>query len=213
MIRILLADDHQILREGLKSLISKEADMQVIAEAADGREALESLSKFRPDVAVLDVSMPRLNGIEAAQEMRRIDPGVKIIALSMHNDRRFIKKMLESGATAYLLKNCAAKELVLAIRSVRAGSTFLSQGALDTLVGEMANPAAKAEAEAPDLSLRERETLKLIAEGKTTKEIAAELGLSVKSIEAYRKQLMEKLELQSVADLIKFAIREGLTEI
>jgi DNA-binding NarL/FixJ family response regulator len=211
-IRILLADDHEIMREGLRSLLEKQRDMQVIAEAQDGRDAVEKALELRPDVVVMDITMPELNGIEATRRITGEDSGIRVVALSMHSTRRFMTEVLKAGASGYLLKECAVAELIQAIRTVVAGRSYLSPAVTEAVVEDyVRHVPSNGGAAFASLSPREREVLQLIAEGKATKEIAAALQVSVKTIEAHRAQIMEKLHIHSVAGLTKFAIHEGLT--
>ncbi len=213
-ISILLADDHKIIRDGLKSLLDKQPDMVVVGEAENGREAVVLAHQHRPDVIVLDVSMPDLNGMEAAEQLTSELPDCKIIALSMHSDKRFVARMLKAGASAYLLKNSAFDELVNAIKTVLAGETFLSPLIASVVIRDyVANVAPQLASDAALLSSRERQVLQLLAEGKSTKQIAGDLFVSVKTIESHRKNIMHKLQIYNLADLIKFAIREGLTSL
>ena len=213
--RILLADDHRIVRQGLRSLLEAEADFTVVAEADNGRAAIDLTDELAPDVVVMDVGMPELNGIEATRRIASRSPRVKVVALSMHSDRRFVAEMLKAGAAGYLLKDGAFEELVGAIRTVAAGRTYLSPRIADVVVeGYLRNNTTPAEPTAyARLSPREREVLQLLAEGKATKEAAAALHLSVKTVETHRRQIMEKLNMYSVAELTKYAIREGLTSL
>jgi DNA-binding NarL/FixJ family response regulator len=214
--RILLADDHQIVRQGLKSLIQQNEGFEVIAEASDGRAAVQLAADLEPDVIVMDVGMPGLNGIEATRQIAAKEPDAKVVALSMHSDRRFMGEMLKAGAKGYLLKDAAFEELATAIRSVIADKIYLSPRIADVVVddyvrhaGEYAgHPSAFAK-----LTPREREVLQLMAEGRATKEIAMDLKVSIKTVETHRRQIMEKLNIYSVAELTKYAIREGLTSL
>jgi DNA-binding NarL/FixJ family response regulator len=232
--KVLLADDHRIVREGLRSLLEAQDDMQVVGEADNGRVALEMAAESEPDVVVMDVAMPQLNGIEATRRLMNDQPATKVVALSMHSDRRYVSEALKAGATAYLLKDGAFEELVTAIRAVVANKVYLSPRVAGVVVddyvrrlpGDKADgkPAAASEA-GPDagrpesagafqkLTAREREVLQLMAEGYATKEIATRLHVSVKTVETHRRQLMEKLQLYSVAEVTKYAIREGLTSL
>jgi two-component system response regulator NreC len=213
-IQVLLADDHKIVRDGLRVLIERCHDMQVIAEAEDGRKALQLARKHKPDVVIMDISMPDLNGIDATRQILEEVPGAKVIALSMHSDKQFVDGMLRAGAVGYLLKDCAADELIQCIRIVLSGRICLSPGITGFLVDEYLHPT-RDEVLAPrtELSVREREVLQLIAEGRSTKDIANSLHISIKTVETHRKNIMGKANLHSVAELTKYAIRNGLTSV
>jgi DNA-binding NarL/FixJ family response regulator len=214
MIRILLVDDHKIVRTGLRSLIDNQSGMMVVAEADDGRAAMQLIRELRPDVVIMDVAMPDLNGMEATRQIVADYPEVKVIALSMHSDRRFVTGMLEAGASGYLLKDCAFEELTSAIRAVVRKQAFISPGVAGVLVEEVRRRATEAAQKAPvALTAREREVIQLLAEGHTTKDMAHTLGVSVKTVESYRQRVMEKLSLHSVAELTKWAVREGLSSL
>jgi DNA-binding NarL/FixJ family response regulator len=213
-IKILLADDHKIVRDGLRALIEKQQDMEVVAEAADGRTAVRLAKEMLPDVVIMDISMPDLNGIEAARQIVAGAPRVKIITLSMHSDSRFVKEVFKAGASGYLLKECAFEELARAIHTVAADQIYLSPRITHVVLNDYMSRLPMAEASVFSvLSAREREVLQLMAEGKTTKEIAYSLDLSVKTVEAHRQKIMEKSNIHSVAELTKYAIREGLTSL
>lgn len=214
-IRILLVDDHQILRDGLRLLIEQHGDMQVVGEAVDGLSAIRLASKLTPDVILMDITLPAVNGIDATQEILKNHPHLKIIALSMHSDRRMVARMLSVGAVGYLLKESAFEELIQAIRTVVKGGTYLSPTIAQTVVEEMKRAAGAVAGDTvfTILSQREREVLQLIAEGQATKQIAAKLCVSTKTVETHRRQIMEKLQLFSLADLTKYAVREGLTPL
>jgi len=213
-IRIVLADDHQIMREGLRSLLSQQEDMEVVAEAETGRSAVEQARACRPDVVIMDVTMPELNGIEATRQILEALPETKIIALSMHPDRRFVAEMFKAGASGYLLKLCASEELARAIHHVRAGHHYISPSIAGTVLKDYTNLLPPdADSPAALLSEREREVLQLLAEGLGTKEIARRLHISSKTIDTHRRQIMTKLDLHSVAELVRFAIREGITPL
>ena len=211
-IKVLIADDHQIMREGLRALLEKEFDIQVLGEADDGRMILRMARELEPDVIIMDVAMPDLNGIEATRQIVGELPGVKIIALSMHDDRRFVLNMLKAGAAGYMLKDCAFKDLAKAIRVVMSHKTFLSPEVADIVVQDYLSTNQPAESSAFNLlSPREREVLQLLAEGKTSALIGESLHISIKTVETHRQQIMVKLKIRSVAELTKYAIREGLT--
>lgn len=213
-IRVLVADDHKILREGLRSLLESQDDMEVVAEAEDGRTAVGLARELKPDVVVMDVAMPDLNGIEATRQIVADSPNVAVIGLSMHSDRRFVAGMLSAGAYGYLLKDCTFDELVEAIRSVVAGRRYLSPAVTGVVVDDYVRRLTKEESvPCSVLTAREREVLQLLAEGKSTKEMASQLHVSVKTIETHRQKIMEKLGLHSVAELTKYAIREGLVSL
>ena len=212
--KVLLADDHRIVREGLKSLLQAQNDMEVVAEAGDGREAMEMAEEFGPDVVVMDVAMPHLNGIEATRRLMSDHPDTKVVALSMHSDRRYVAEALKAGASGYLLKDGAFDELADAIRTVMNNKVYLSPRIADVVVEDYVRHLPKAGPSAfAALTSREREVLQLLAEGKATKQAAAALHVSVKTVETHRRQIMEKLDLHSVAELTKYAIREGLTSV
>ena len=212
--RILLADDHKIMRDGLRSLLEQQPDMQVVGEAEDGREAVRLAQELSPDVVVMDIAMPGLNGIDAARQITLETPGVKVIALSVHSDRGFVASMLGAGASAYLEKNCAFAELAHAIRAVKANRKYLSAGITGVVVGDFVHHASQPEhAVADTLTVREREVLQLLAEGKSTRETAAILCVSGKAVEATRQRIREKLGLHSIAELTKYAIQTGLISL
>lgn len=213
-IRVLLVDDHKILREGLRALLEKQPDMEVIAEAENGLMALRLVQEMLPNVVIMDVAMPDLNGIEATHQVIAKAPGTKVVALSMYSDKRFVMQMLAAGASAYLPKDCAFEEVAQAIHAVVAGRTYLSPTIVDVVVKDQVHHFKKIGSSVFSvLSSRERQVLQLLAEGKSAKEIANHLGLSVKTIDTYRQQIMNKLDLHSMAELIKYAIREGLTSV
>ncbi|OHB58053.1 MAG: DNA-binding response regulator [Planctomycetes bacterium GWF2_50_10] len=214
-VKILLADDHKIVRDGLRSLIEKQPNMQVVGEACDGRTTVSSVRELMPNVVIIDIGMPDLNGIEATRQITQDNPNIKVIALSMHSDRRFVLRMLEAGASGYLLKDSAFDELSLAISTVVAGKIYLSPAIAGIVVEDFVrhSPSNVAGPVSIDLTPREREVLQLLAEGKSTKQIASHLNVSVKTVETHRRQVMEKLDIHSVAELTKYAVREGLTSL
>lgn len=213
-LRIILADDHQLLRQGLRALLEDEADLEVVGEAENGHEAVRLCKQLRPDLVVMDVGMPQLNGMEATRQILADNAAVRVLALSMHSDRRFAAGMLQAGAAGYLLKDAALEELVRAIRTVAAGKTYLSPAITEVVMEDYVQRLGAVEGGAfAVLSAREREVLQALAEGKSTREIAAALHVSVKTIETHRQQIMNKLDIHSVAELTKYAVREGLTSL
>jgi len=206
--RILLADDHQIVRQGFKALL-EQAGFTVVGEATNGRQAVELAGRLKPDIAVLDLVMPLLNGLDAGRQILSLDQGIRVILLTMHTEEYQIVAALRAGIRGYLLKTQAAEDLVQAIREVQRGEVYLSPGVSRVLVeGYVSRPGA----EAQPLTAREREVLQLVAEGKTSKEIASLLDLSVKTAESYRSRIMEKLDIHDTAGLVRYAIRHGFIE-
>ena len=208
-IRVLLADDHAIVREGLKSLINSQADMTVIGEAADGRSAVSLTTELGPDVVVVDVSMPGLNGAQVTTQLRATQPDRKILVLTVHEDKGDLRLLLEAGAAGYVLKRAAAVELVQAIRAVAAGGTYLDPALAGSVVDNYVRPPVERETPTAELSDREAEVVRLIARGFSNKEIAAQLKVSVKTIETYKTRSMEKLHIRSRVDIVRYAIRRG----
>lgn len=214
MIKIIIADDHKLLIDGLLTLLEKQKHMKVVSVAKDGLEAVEMVKQFLPDIILLDISMPQLNGIDAAQKIVRDIPETKIIMLSMHADRRFVEESIRIGARGYILKESAANEVIKAIEEVQKGELFFSQIVHDQVLHDYVEWIKESDNQSySPLSLREREVLQLVAEGNSTKEVATILNVSVKTIESHRKQIMDKLDLHSIAELTKYAIREGLTQL
>ena len=216
MIKVILADDHQIVRHGLRSLLSAEPDIEVVGEADNGRAVVRLVQELSPQVVIMDISMPDLNGIEATRQILTDCSGVKVIALSMHSDSLFVLNMFKAGASGYLLKDCALEELVKAVRTVMNRKIYLSPSISDIVVKDFVigwSPEDSSSSAYSILTAREREVLQLMAEGKTTNQIAESLCISVKTVEAHRKQLMTKLDIHSVAELTKYAIRQGLTTL
>ena len=209
-IKIILADDHKIVRQGLRSLLDNETDIEVIAEADNGQKTVRLARTLSPDVVIIDVVMPDLNGIEAARQIIAEVDRIKVIALSMHSDRRFVAEMLKVGASGYLLKDCAFEELSGAIRAVAANKTYLSPGIAGIVVDDYIRHLPKTyHFPSSTLTAKEREVLQLLTEGKTTKQVALNLEVSVKTVETHRQQIMKKLDIHSIAELTKYAIREG----
>ena len=214
MTRVLIADDHKILRDGLRTLLEQEDDIDVVGEADNGRSTVKIASDLVPDVVIMDVAMPDLNGIDATRRITEAMPDARVLALSMHSDGRYVKGMLQAGARGYILKDCAAEELTRAIRSVMAGQIYVSPGVTGVIVDEYVRRLDTDEAhDAGILTHREREVLQLLAEGGSTAQIAGELHVSVKTVETHRKRIMDKLGLHSIAELTKYAIREGITTL
>jgi two-component system, NarL family, response regulator NreC len=203
-----------MFRGGLKALVEKESGLEVIAEASTGMEAIQLVQEHSPEMVVMDVAMPILNGIEATRRLVAENPGLKIIALSMHSDRRFVIEMLRAGAKGFVLKHSAFEELVIAIGKVSKGNTYLSSGIVDVVVNDYVRNLAGTDSPAYNqLTNRERQVLKLLAEGKSVKEIGFVLNVSGKTVETHRINLKEKLGIESLAELTKFAIREGITTL
>lgn len=213
-IRVLLVDDHAIIREGLRSLLEKQPEMEVVADTDDGRKAFDLVRELLPDIIIMDITMRGLNGIEATRRIIDEFPAVKVIALSIHSKRRYVADMLSAGAAGYILKECLFDELVQAIKAVAVGGRYLSPRIADVVVSDYVKRlSTTADSPFEALKTREREVLQLVAEGKSTKQIALDLHLSTKTIEANRRQIMEKLNIYSVAELTKYAVREGLTTL
>jgi len=214
-IRILICDDHTILRDGIRLLLDAQPDMQVIAEAADGREAVEKARTLKPDVVLMDIAMPLLNGIEATRQIRREQPDARILVLTMYENDEYIAQMLEAGVAGYVLKKVAGSELVYAIHAVGHGETFLYPSITRRLVEDyLRRVQAGQERETFDgLTDREREILQLIAEGHATKKIATLLNLSVRTVQNHRAHIMEKLGMHNRSELIKYAIEKGIVEL
>ncbi len=211
-VRIIIADDHTIVRHGLTKLLQQTNDVEVIAQAQNGHATLELARELSPDVIVMDVGMPDLNGIDATQQILRENPKIKVLALSMHSGRKFVVAMLKAGASGYLLKDCALEELTTALETILSGKIYLSPAITDIVVDSYVRQPAESDQSAFSvLSQREREVLQLMAEGNTTKQIALRLHISPKTVEGHRLRLMSKLDIDNVAQLTKYAIQEGLT--
>ena len=208
-IRILLADDHAVVRQGFKLILGSQPDMEIVGEASNGREAVELAEKLHPDVAVVDVAMPELNGIEATRRMGETASRTRVLALSMHKDSVYVREILRAGARGYLLKDQIDSDLIAAVRAVARGEGYISPAVSDAVLNDfrrhVSNPIDL-------LSSREREVLQMIAEGKTNKEIATVLDLSIYTVDAHRGRIMEKLNLHSVNELVRFAVRNGLVD-
>jgi len=213
-IRILLADDHRLMREGLRSLLEEQPDMSVVGEADNGKSAVQMAAKLMPDIVIMDISMPGLNGIDATCQILANSAKAKVIALSMHTERRTVLEMLNAGALGYLLKDCAFEEVIQAVRIVASNKTYLSPKITEIVIKDYVHRIPKSEISSlSGLTSREREVLQLLSEGKKTKEIAELLKVSIKTAESYRQQIMDKLDIHSIAELTKLAIREGITSL
>jgi DNA-binding NarL/FixJ family response regulator len=208
-IRIVLADDHSVVRQGFRRILEAQADMEIVGEASNGREALETATRLSPDVVVMDVAMPELNGIEATRRMGEAAPRTRVLALSMHKDSVYVREILRAGARGYLLKDAVDEDLIAAVRAVARGEGYLSPGVADAVLTDYRQHVTDP---IDLLTSREREVLQLIAEGKTNKEIATTLNLSVYTVDAHRGRIMEKLNLHSTGELVRFAIRKGLVD-
>lgn len=208
-IRIVLADDHGVVRQGFRRILDAQPDMEIVGEASNGKEALELAAKFTPDVVVMDVAMPELNGIEATRRMAETAPRARVLALSMHKDSVYVREILRAGARGYLLKDAVDEDLIAAVRAVSRGEGYLSPGVADAVLTDYRQHVTDP---IDLLTSREREVLQLIAEGKTNKEIATTLNLSVYTVDAHRGRIMEKLNLHSTGELVRFAIRKGLVD-
>ena len=208
-LRIFLADDHVMVRTGLKNLINAEPDMQVIGEASDGYTALKQTSELCPDVAVMDISMPRLSGTQVTQQLKKVCPEVRVLALTVHEDKSYLRELLAAGASGYVLKRAAAEDLIQAIRQVSRGNVYLDQHLAGSLVGSMFRNRSTQLFERSELSERETEVLRLIAQGHSNKEIASQLNLSVKTVETYKTRSMDKVGLQTRTDIVRYAYHRG----
>jgi two-component system response regulator NreC len=212
-IKVLVADDHRIIREGLCNLLNGFQDMEVVGQAENGRRAVQLAKELRPDVVIMDITMPDLNGIDATRQIRAELPGVKVVALSMHPHEQFIKGILMAGASGYLLKDCSIEEMVMAVRSATRGHMYLSPGVAGHIVKDYLRLAEPSVPNSKPLTPREREVLQLVTEGVTSKEISTRLNLSIKTVDTHRRQIMAKLGVANVADLTKYAIRMGITSV
>jgi len=211
--RIVIVDDHCLLRAALKSMLEKK-DFEVVGEAGDGRAALKVVAKFKPDAVVADISMPGRNGIEFTKQSVHEFPAIKVLILSMHNEARFVMEAFAAGASGYLLKDSGFEEILVALQAVLAGRKYVGPDIADVLVGRAITQwLSDSQHQLPKISGREREVLQLVAEGKSTKEIAASLYVSSKTVETHRRQVMGRLNLANIANLTKFAIREGITSV
>ncbi|MFV9504672.1 MAG: response regulator [Oscillochloridaceae bacterium umkhey_bin13] len=209
-IKVFLADDHMVVREGLKTLIAAQSDMAVIGEASDGEAALQQIQDGRPDVVIMDISMPGLNGIQTTERLKQLCPAIKVLVLSVHDDTSYLRQMLAVGAAGYILKHTAANALIQAIRIVAAGGLYLEPSLAEHVVGRyVRRPAAATDLLGAELSEREREVVQRVVQGYSNKEIATQLSLSVKTVETYRARALEKLGLTSRSALVRYALERG----
>ncbi|MBA3512988.1 MAG: response regulator transcription factor [Pyrinomonadaceae bacterium] len=209
-LRIFLADDHAVVREGLKSLVNAQPDMEVVGEAGDGRATWQRAKQLQPDVVVMDISMPELNGVQATERLKGECPEVRVLALTVHEDTSYLRQLLQAGASGYVLKRGAAEELIHAIRTVAAGGVYLDPSLAGRVVSRyIGSQAPNGASQRGDLSERETDVLRLIALGYSNKEIAAQLGISVRTVETYKTRLMVKLDLSSRADIVRYALHQG----
>lgn len=212
-IKVLIADDHQLFREGLANLLFSASDIEVIAQAENGKDAIEKAKHFKPDVALLDIAMPKMNGIEATRELKKVLPNLKIVAVSMHSDKQYVKGILEAGADGYLLKNCTYRQLTDAIKTVHSGKKFLSEDITGIVIEGYLNSGDSDSNGFSLLSEREKEIFMLFAEGKSTREIGDKLFISVKTVGTHKQHILEKLKLKTNADIVKFALKKGLIQL
>ena len=213
-VRILLVDDHQMMRDGLRAILDRRKDYQVVGEAHDGRSAILQVSELCPDIVVMDVGMPGMNGIEATRRIVKELAGTQVIALSTYSDKRYVLNMIEAGASAYVLKEAAGEDLLRAVEAVSRGDHYLSPQITGAVFEPWRNKTSRGRPSAyRSLGTREREVLQLLSEGLTSKEIARRLSLAVKTVETHRRNISQKLDLHSIAELTKYAVREGLTAL
>lgn len=212
-IKVMIADDHQLFREGIATLLFSAENIEVIAQAQDGADAIEKAKHFKPDVILLDIAMPVMNGIEATKKLKMIMPSVKTITVSMHSDKQYVKGALEAGADGYLLKNCTYRQLTDAIQSVYEGKKYLSQDITELVISGYLTPASPGEDEYNQLSDREKEIFMKFAEGVSTREISEKLFISVKTVNTHKQNILDKLGLASNADIVKYALKKGLIRL
>lgn len=211
---IVIVDDHKIMRDGLRNILESETDVQIIGEADNGRDAVKLILDMKPDIAIMDIGMPEMNGVEATRQITKESSDVKIIALSMHYDMQFVQGMIKAGAKGYLLKDCAGAELITAIKTVSKDNTYICQEITNSLIDDFSKAqSVEYVGDESILTNRENEILQLLTEGKTTKQIAQDLFISVKTVEAHRTNIMHKLDIRNLPELTKYAIRKGITSL
>jgi len=208
-IKVLIADDHQLFREGLCNLLSESEEIEIVAQAQNGKDAVTLAGRFNPDIVLMDIGMPVMNGVEATRLLHKKFPAIKVIALSMHTDKHFVKEILEAGAFGYLFKDCNYQQLMEAITNVNSGKKYLSETITQVLIQDYLNKES-IKSPNPELSERESEILKLFAEGKSNREIADLLYISIKTVGSHKQNLLEKLDLKTTTDLVKYAIKKGI---
>jgi DNA-binding NarL/FixJ family response regulator len=212
-IKILIVDDHQLFREGIVTLLFSAENIEVIAQAVDGLDAIDKAKHYKPDVVLLDIAMPRMNGIEAIKKLKAIMPEIKILTLSMHSEKQYVKGVLEAGADGYLLKNCTYRQLTEAIHTVYDGKKYLSEDITEMVINGYLEPSGSDKSDFEKLSNREKDVFHLFSEGKSTREIGELLFVSVKTVNTHKQNLLEKLELKSNTDLIKYALKNGFISL
>lgn len=212
-IKVLITDDHQLFREGLVNLLFSAPDIEVIGQAVDGEDAIKKVSHFNPDVLLIDIAMPNMNGIEATRELKKTKPELKIIVVSMHSDKQYVKGALDAGADGYILKDCTYRQLTDAIKSVHAGKKFLSEDITGMIIDGYLQPSNDVADEYAQLSEREKEVFRLYAEGKSTREIGDTLFISVKTVGTHKQHILDKLGLKNNSDIIKYALKKGLINL
>lgn len=212
-IKILIADDHQLFREGLINLLSDSSEIEVIAQAENGKETIKKAKKFNPDIVIMDIGMPVMNGVKATEILIKEMPDIKVIAISMHSDKHFIKGMLEAGASGYLLKSCTYNQLIEAINAVYSGKKYLSDKITEVIIHDYLGKDENIQDNDPKLSERESEILKLFAEGKSSREISEMLFISVKTVGTHKQHILEKLELKTTTDMVKYALKKGIISL
>jgi two-component system, NarL family, nitrate/nitrite response regulator NarL len=212
-IRVVIADDHPLFREGIRSVLSREDHFEVLAEASDGEECVRLVKNFSPDLVLMDISMPKMNGLEAAQVLKKVAPDVKVLAMSVHNNKEYIHRMVDAGVQGYVVKDSPAEELVSAIEAVNRGEAYFSQNLSQMILKEFVGNNGRKKQKRSELSKREGQVLGLIAEGLGNKEIAHRLFVSIRTIETHRERIMKKLDIHSIAGLTKFALSNGFTRL